>query len=240
MIINDYDKLMEYFKSFTPKKNVLLLSPGPTLEKLGELIQKIDLDDTYIVALKTACFMVDQLNLKLDILALTPDTYEKHIKDIVKIYHKQKIKNPNLKVITLDHLGYSHEWQDIHNRYIDQCDGFMMNYSCCYGEDNLTTGKRVFDIEKNNKYALINAHGTSSIDTNLFSAIQLKPTNIITLGWDNSLKYYLTNESSDTIWDKFTGKYGLLLYNHLKKYYNINIYKYSSKSNISFPIYNLT
>lgn len=259
MLINKYDKIMEYFKSFTKKKNVLILAPGPSLQDLDNLISKIDLDDTYIISLKSGCIRAAELNLKLDILGITADTYEHLWIEIEKYIPKLKRINPNLKVISTDKMNpMLMSWRTIADKYLDIHDGFCFNFEeCCplYSKLMKDKNSKILQLYNKNNIAFVDAAGTSTIDICLTCARLLNPDNIITIGWDINykLRYYLgkfipmENRVIDTdttyvqnIEKRYLGEFGRNLNYNLNKYYNINIYKYSTISLLDIPIYNLT
>ena len=73
--------------------------------------------------------------------------------------------------------------------------------------------------------------------------LELKPENIITIGWDvkNSKKYW-NQETFTDYWhveNNIINEFTVHLHKFLKEHYNVNIYKFSEISGVKIPIFNV-
>lgn len=234
-------------KNFPRRKNVLILSAGPSLNEIDDIkkhFTKEFLKNTYIICIKSAINKARDIKLPVDFIVTNGDgNYNK-----INLKHLKKKNRDQTKLLCIEYYkgciesykklckecDYIFKIQNRNEFNIMEC--IDKNRKDCIG----------FDVKNNDFYA---RWGHIMMELAIPLSIMLKPENIITLGWD----YKYTKNSNNTYWndsvEKFTNystnKNVILnftgnLSNYLKKNYNINIYKLSKYSGVKIPYLNLS
>ena len=222
----DYDNFKNTLKKYKKKKFVLIFTAGPTLSEF----KKTDIpnhvwEDCYVIVVKNAINYLDKLNIRPDFLVtnfcgagarINIDLIDKYKPLFIGLnYHEAPMKKLKSKVNLLVKLDISKN--------------LMKNV-----ENNK---KEIIFFNKNN--ILTTGWGHIMMELAIPLSLELKPQNIITIGWDvkNSNKYWdvehFTNwMDSDTIINNFT----VYLHKYLLDNYNIKIYKLNANSSIKIPL----
>lgn len=224
--LNDYDNFKNTLKTYKKKKFVLIFTAGPTLAEF----KKTDIpnhvwEDCYVIAVKNAINYLDKLNIRPDFLVtnfcgasarINIDLIDKYKPLFIGLnYHEEPLEKLKSKVNLLVE--------------IDSSKNLMENVK--------NNEKEIIFFNNNN--ILTTGWGHIVMELAIPLSLELKPQNIITIGWDvkNVNKYWdvehFTNwAESDTIINNFT----VYLHKYLLDNYNIKIYKLNTKSTIKIPL----
>jgi hypothetical protein len=220
-----FKNFKETLDIYKRKKYILLFTSGPTLNefKKGDIPQHV-WDDCYIICLKNSINYIDKLNIKPDFLVTNfigaAETLDEKLID----KHKPLFIGLNYGKI---------------ERLEDKID-FMVNLNL---KNNYMENVKnnINDINfKNKDNKIYTGWGHIIMELAIPLCLELKPENIITIGWDvkNSKKYW-NKETFSNYWqdeNNIINDFSVYLHNFLKKHHYINIYKLNSKSGVKIPL----
>ena len=225
-------------KNMKRKKNILVLSAGPSLNELDYIkkyLTKDFLNETYIICVKSAINKVKYLNIPIDFLVINGESsFHKINKNLL---NKQNLKNTKVFCIKDDERT-SHNTPDILDDICNYKVYINKNNSLECVIDDLHRNCFGFKLKKDNTIETNWGHMLSELIIPI--CILLKPKNILTLGYDieykNSTKIHWNSENfTDYKSKEFNINHSYYLEKYLKKYYGINIFKLSKKSGVKIP-----
>tara|TARA_B100000886_G_C20410290_1_gene486698 strand:- start:1120 stop:1878 length:759 start_codon:yes stop_codon:yes gene_type:complete len=219
----DYDSFKKTLGNYKKKKYILIFTSGPTLSdfKKKDIPQHI-WDNCHIISVKNSINYLDSINLKPDFLVTNFIGAAETINE--KLIDKHKPLFIGLNWGKLEHL--------------QKRTNFMVtitkNNNLEYVKNNIN------DISFKNKNNQIHTGwGHIMMELAIPLCLELKPENIITIGWDvkNPKKYW--NKETFINWHNADGvinDFSIHLHKFLKEHHNIKIYKFSVKSGIKIPL----
>jgi len=225
---SNFKKFKETLEIYKRKKYILLFTSGPTLKefKKKDIPQHV-WDDCYIICLKNSINYIDKLNIKSDFLVTNfvgaAETLDEKLID----KHKPLFIGLNYGII---------------ERLKDKIDFMVnLNFKNNYMENVKNNINDIYFKNKDNK--IYTGWGHIMMELAIPLCLELKPENIVTIGWDvkNSKKYW-NKETFSIFWqdeNNIINDFSVNLHNFLKKNHNINIYKLSSKSGVKIPLVDL-
>jgi len=215
--------------SLEKKTNVFIFSAGPSLNELNNIINKIPneiIKDSYVIAVKGSINKLYELNIKCDFVVLNYIGNS----SVINLDLKPKELAPP-KIIGLD-VGDMKKLRKKTDYMI------TINWKKNWMSDIVNNKiSKINFYEKDNKTYTNWGHVMTELALPL--AMELKPKNIYTLGWDNCDNKHFS--------DKFMnwGIEGVVEFSEylplfLKKNYDINIYKLSNTQcvNLEYKSFN--
>lgn len=224
---NDYNNFLETLNKYKRKKYIIIFTSGPSLTDFKkEDINKDLWENCYIIAVKNSINYLDKINIKPDFLVTnfigTAETIDTNIID----KHK-----PLFIGVNYGNMSNLRKKTD-----------YMINID---SKRNLMDNVKnnINDISfKNKNNKIITGWGHTMMESAIPLSLELQPKTIITVGWDikNSNQYWHTEtfvnwHDENTIINNFS----IYLHKFLLEHYNIKIYKFSKKSAMKLPLFNI-
>lgn len=222
----DYDSFKHTLGNYKKKKKkyILIFTSGPTLSdfKKKDIPQHI-WDNCHIISVKNSINYLDSINLKPDFLVTNFIGAAETIDE--KIIDKHKPLFIGLNYGKLENLRKRTDFMvnlEMKNNYLKNV------------KDNIND---ISFKNKNNK--IYTGWGHIMMELAIPLCLELKPENIITIGWDvkNSKKYW--NKETFSNWqdeNNIINDFSVYLHKFLKEHHNIKIYKFSKKSGVKIPL----
>ena len=222
---NDYNNFKQTLGNYKKKKNILIFTSGPTLKEFKkEDVPKHIWDNCYIICLKNSINYLDEINIKPDFLVTNFIGAAETLDE--KIIDKHKPLFIGLNYGKLENLRKRTDFMvnlEMKNNYLKNV------------KDNIND---ISFKNKNNK--IYTGWGHIMMELAIPLCLELKPENIITIGWDvkNSKKYW-NKETFSNYWhdeNNIINDFSVYLHKFLKEHHNIKIYKFSKKSGVKIPL----
>lgn len=222
---NDFNNFKQTIGNYKKKKYILIFTSGPSLKDFKKKdIPKHIWDNCYVIAVKNTINYLDKINIKPDFLVTNFIGAAKTLNEELIDKHKPLF------------VGINYGSMENLRKRTD----FMVNLD--WNSNNLENVKNnkndIVFKNKNNKIFI--GWGHTMMELAIPLSLELKPENVITIGWDikNSKKYW--NKETFVDWNNeniIINDFTVYLHKFLKDHFNVNIYKFSKKSGIKIPIF---
>lgn len=222
---NDYNNFKQTLDNYKKKKYILIFTSGPTLKefKKKDIPQHI-WDNCYIICLKNSINYLDQINIKPDFLLTNFIGAAETLDE--KIIDKHKPLFIGLNYGKLEHLRKRTD--------------FMVNLKITNNNLEYVKNNKNNISFKNKNNKIYTGWGHIMMELAIPLCLELKPENIITVGWDvKNSKTYWNKETFIGYWhdeNNLINDFSVYLHNFLKEHYNIKIYKLNAKSGVKIPL----